>query len=103
MSSLGKEILKEVILAIITLGISLLRKGKKHHSGDKHKKDLKRSRSMRTIFNYYLAYALPWPTSPHRRRGMFYVRTGREFHSFMFKEKRKTQDREYKKNIDIYD
>lgn len=32
MNSTGKSILQEVILAIITLGISLLRRGKKHHT-----------------------------------------------------------------------
>lgn len=32
MNNTGKSILHEVIIAIITLGISLLRRGKKHHT-----------------------------------------------------------------------
>lgn len=35
MKTVWKETLQEIVLAIITLGISLLRKGKKHHQSKK--------------------------------------------------------------------
>lgn len=40
MKKFWEDVLKEVILAVLTLGISILRKGKKKHSGQTEKENV---------------------------------------------------------------